>query len=485
MPRKKAAKRSYHSGSVYRNSPTSKTWTVSWRENGTREREGGFTSKGEGQAWLDNVVLPNLLAGKPGRPSTAEVLSGNKLSVVVERWFRTRTVVSKDSEFYNWRGHLEPFFGDLLPSQLDSVKLAAWVLERLGDEDLEDEDGVAEEPEEGRLSPGTVTNIVRLVSTLYTDLIDQGIATNNPAKSLPKSIKRRLKSDHDPATTPFIRHLSTVFAIINELQSPFSVAYAIGALAGLRTGEVLGLDWESIDLDPKQRKIVVRQQVQKSRLRRPKSKKSRTVLIVDALYPILLEYHKKTGGTGLLFRPVIKGYSAYPSPNSTRKYTAQWTLARGVRKYAGGFDSLGEAEAFARLQAQAQPVRAAMRGGLGDSVPKYMAPKTLHNALDNALEMLGIPRLAWIHATRHSFSSQWVLNGGDMNLLQRLLGHQSITTTLRYAHLQTDFFQEKDYKRLTVDASYIPVATPITANNVTEMDVSSATIAFYVASTDA
>lgn len=480
MPRKKQAKRAYSSGSVFRNTPTSKTWTVAWREGERRERKGGFTSKSEGQTWLDKVVIPNLLAGKPGLPTTAEVLSGNTLSVVVERWFRTRTVVSVGSEKYNWSNHLEPHFGKLLPSQLDSVRLAAWVTERLGNEDLE-EDTVAEEAEEGELSPGTITNIVRLVSTMYTDFIDQGIATNNPAKSLPKAIKRRLKSDHDPRTTPFIRHLTTVFAIINELQPPFSVAYALGALAGLRTGEVLGLDWESVDLDPKQRKIVVRQQVSRSKLRRTKSKKSRVVLIVDALYPILLDYHRRTGGIGLLFRPTIKGFSAYQSPNSIRKYTAQWTLAKGVRKHLGGFDSFGEAEAFARLQSQAQPVRAATRGGSGDSVPKYMSPKSLYNALEVALSTLGIPWLEWIHATRHSFASQWTIAGGDMSLLQKLLGHHSITTTQRYSHLDPGHFQEKDYRRLAMDSAFVPIAAPVTANNVTDLTVSEGALASYVA----
>lgn len=471
MPRKKSAKRAYHSGSCFKNTPTSKTWTVSWREGDRREREGGFKSKSEGQAWLDGVVLPNLLAGKPGRPSGSELLSGSNLSVVVERWFKTRTVVSVDTERYNWRKHLQPTFGALRPDQLDSVRLAAWVRSRLTDTDLED-DEPEEEAVEGQLSPGTVTNIVRLVSTLYTDLIDQKIATQNPAKSLPKALKKRLKSDHDPKTTPFIRHLSTVFAIIRILPEPFNVAYAIGALAGLRTGEILGLDWESIDLSPTQRKIVVRQQVSKSKLRRPKSKKSRTVLIVDALYPLLLEYKKRTGGTGLLFRPVIKGWSAFASPHSTRKFTAQWNLSTGKRrKYVGGFDSMEEAEAFARLQAQAQPIRISTRGGTEDSKPRYMRYQTLHKAFRAALVQLGIPELEFYCATRHTFASQWVLNNGNMSMLQRLLGHHSITTTERYQHLSTDHFHEKDYQRLAVDSTYVPVAAAVPANNVTEMTV--------------
>jgi integrase len=41
------------------------------------------------------------------------------------------------------------------------------------------------------------------------------------------------------------------------LPSPVNVAFAVGALAGLRTGEVLGPTWENIDLDA--RRMMVRQ----------------------------------------------------------------------------------------------------------------------------------------------------------------------------------------------------------------------------------
>jgi len=46
-----------------------------------------------------------------------------------------------------------------------------------------------------------------------------------------------------------------------------------------------------------------------------------------------------------------------------------------------------------------------------------------------------------------TFASQWVVKGGDLFKLQKILGHQSVQMTMRYAHLAPDAFRE-DYGRL-------------------------------------
>jgi integrase len=62
--------------------------------------------------------------------------------------------------------------------------------------------------------------------------------------------------------------------------------------------------------------------------------------------------------------------------------------------------------------------------------------ETLHDVLAAAR----LPRLRF-HDLRHTFASQWVLHGGDLFKLQKLLGHASVTTTQRYAHLAPDAFK--------------------------------------------
>jgi integrase len=46
------------------------------------------------------------------------------------------------------------------------------------------------------------------------------------------------------------------------------------------------------------------------------------------------------------------------------------------------------------------------------------------------------------HVLRHTFASHFMMNGGDILTLQRILGHSSITITMRYAHLSKDHLTE-------------------------------------------
>ncbi len=63
--------------------------------------------------------------------------------------------------------------------------------------------------------------------------------------------------------------------------------------------------------------------------------------------------------------------------------------------------------------------------------------------------MLGLPRLMaeiglrpvphpW-HQLRHTFASHFVMNGGNILALQKILGHSDLKMTLVYAHLAPDF----------------------------------------------
>ena len=47
------------------------------------------------------------------------------------------------------------------------------------------------------------------------------------------------------------------------------------------------------------------------------------------------------------------------------------------------------------------------------------------------------------HALRHTFASHFVMNGGNILTLQKILGHADIKMTLLYAHLAPDFLGEE------------------------------------------
>jgi integrase len=66
------------------------------------------------------------------------------------------------------------------------------------------------------------------------------------------------------------------------------------------------------------------------------------------------------------------------------------------------------------------------------------------SAFREAIERAAIelPEGQMTHALRHTFASHFVMGGGNILVLQRILGHQSLAMTMRYAHLAPEHLQE-------------------------------------------
>jgi integrase len=65
-----------------------------------------------------------------------------------------------------------------------------------------------------------------------------------------------------------------------------------------------------------------------------------------------------------------------------------------------------------------------------------------------AAKRAGMPKLR-VHDLRHTFASRWVLDGGDIFRLSKILGHSSVVITQRvYAHLIPEVW-EQDYQRVS------------------------------------
>lgn len=65
-------------------------------------------------------------------------------------------------------------------------------------------------------------------------------------------------------------------------------------------------------------------------------------------------------------------------------------------------------------------------------------------AFRKAVERSGIelPEGQLTHVLRHTFASHFLMNGGDILALQRILGHSDLKVTMRYAHLAPDYMAQ-------------------------------------------
>jgi integrase len=64
-------------------------------------------------------------------------------------------------------------------------------------------------------------------------------------------------------------------------------------------------------------------------------------------------------------------------------------------------------------------------------------PSTLNAACAKAVEATGISKHATLHSLRHAFATHLVEQGVDISIVQALLGHSHLSTTIRYISVAT------------------------------------------------
>jgi hypothetical protein len=92
----------------------------------------------------------------------------------------------------------------------------------------------------------------------------------------------------------------------------------------------------------------------------------------------------------------------------------------------------------------------------GEKIDKYTPGKYLRATL----ERLGLarPDLGWYEATRHTFASHWVMAGGSIEKLSKILGHYSVVVTERHVHLRPDLFALRYLGAIPLDPGTLAAA---------------------------
>jgi integrase len=84
----------------------------------------------------------------------------------------------------------------------------------------------------------------------------------------------------------------------------------------------------------------------------------------------------------------------------------------------------------------------------GRSPTAALSQPSVRYPFKRAVDHAGLPPQLRLHDLRHTFASLWLIDGGDIFKLSRILGHSSVTITERtYAHLKPDAY-DQDYGRV-------------------------------------
>jgi integrase len=376
-----------------------KSWQARWSENGERKTKGGFATKDAALDYIaeraKDVIAAERLADlglTPAAPPKAP--TAGTFADLIPAWLETREAEERAGERRTvaddrrrWDRHLAPLLNHRTPASIDKGFISEMITSlKAPPVGTLDPKGKPKKP----ISATTAQRVVHLLSSFYVWAVLHKGFTANPCHGLDKPIKRKMRSTHDPKKVPFIESKADVAALFKALPEPVNVAYALSALAGLRPGEAISLEWSTVDLEANE--ITIVRQVRHGRVGPPKSGKPRTVPVVPSLAAVLKKWRKANPSETLVVPPL-----RYPGKD----------------------------------------------GKPGKSRGAFLNGRTIAEAMTAGFAKCKLRSdLNLYRAGRHTFASQWVIAGNSIYRLKEIMGHSSVQVTERYAHLT---------KRLTKD----------------------------------
>jgi len=184
--------------------------------------------------------------------------------------------------------------------------------------------------------------------------------------------------------------------VLDALISPVREIYAVCVLAGLRPGEARALHVEDVNLG--RRRVHVKRTAKDNALPgQPKvgpvkDHESRIVPVGDDLLRVLREY--------LMRRDDRQARSPFLFPTMNP----------------------------------------------GESASGMVQKHTIEANFREARDRLRLPKVNFYQASRHTFASHYIIDGGSIERLSKILGHCSVVVTERYSHLRSDHFTEHDLR---------------------------------------
>lgn len=311
-----------------------RTYHLVWREAGRQMwRSLGTTDERQARDLLRQFRIRQANRDADRAPGPGEIGFHSFVSGPYQDYAVRKSESTRLTDTYRYR-HLSAHFGDRLLTSLTPSDIERYRAARRKD-----------------VTAATTNREMDLLRSIFARAVEWGYLSESPAKKI-----KDYPVQEKPAT--FLEPHETA-ALLEASTGYLKVFVALGALAGLRRGEITCLRWDDVDFE---RGMIC--------VRHSKNYTFRMVPMNTTLKSILERAEKRPTSHDLVL-----------------------------------------------------------------SRPDTGAYRDLRLSLRSALLRAGITRHVRPHDLRHSFASNLIMAGVDIRTVSALLGHRSITTTMRYSHL--------------------------------------------------
>ncbi len=342
-------------------------WRARWRTPEGESRSRTFAKKVDAERWLTHTEHTKL-SGVYTDPSAGKVTFADYAQDwISNQVWRPSTTVHVEAIIAN---HLEPRFGTVAIASITPSQVQAMVKSL-----------------SATMAPGSVKGIHSVLASIFRTAIRDRVVASSPCTSdikLPDAAQRRI----EPLT------LEQVEILADAVGAQYRPLVVLGAGAGLRVGEALGMPVGGIDF-PRRQLSVSQQAVTVRRvttIAEPKTRTSvRTIPLADAVLAELAGHleGRKANPAELL----VADKDGAPIPQN--RFSQTW--ARAVRR-------------------------------------------------------VGLPPGTRFHDLRHTYASALIASGCSVKVVQAHLGHKSAAMTLDiYSHLWP---QDDDRARAAVQTFF-------------------------------
>jgi integrase len=338
-----------------------RNWEIKYEveRTGGKRKTAYKSFKGTRREAQDELARLLVQVADGGHVNPSKVTVAEYLRTRLERWRTMGAVSAKPAERYQQlvRNQIEPFIGARPLQQLTPEEVEAWHAKLLTEGR---HDGT------GGVGTRTVRDAHRILAKALREALQHGLVLRNVC-----AVQRppKVVSEEMHILTP--EQVASFAALLDghELAAP-----ALTALfTGMRRGEVLGLDWDNVDLDAKL--IKVRKSLEETdeeglQFKPPKTKAGiRDIKLPDIVIEILQAHRKrllerrlqlglgKLGDRDLVF-PDAEG-----SPQRPDTFSARWSELSQELKLGVSFHELRHTHASQLIDAGVDVVTIAKRLG--------------------------------------------------------------------------------------------------------------------------